>query len=323
MLSYVLNGIWHYRRINVVVLVAVAISTAVIGGSLIVGDSVRFSLQRMTQQRLGQITHVMHSPRFFRQAFVAEMSDASNAIANTETPSDGQVIESRILAPAILVTGSVEARNDAGGIRRAGSVTLLGVDESGWRLLENGGIPSPTDGNVVLGFRTAQELKAAEGDEVSVWVEVPASVPRDSLLGERDDLHVEIVLTVSSVIPETVGASRFDLNPGQQLPYNAFLPLTTLQERLGLQALEESPRNPVAKPGKVNCVLAGYPIDKSLLENVTSERRSQLVSAAEELADANAAASDELAKPLARRINYPRPDNIFVHHLAEAAAFRC
>jgi putative ABC transport system permease protein len=302
MLSYVMNGIWHYRRINVVVLVAVAISTAVIGGSLIVGDSVRFSLRRMTQQRLGQITHVMHAPRFFRQALVTEMSDTGVAVANAESSSGEQVIESRLLVPAILVTGSVEAKDDSGGIRRAGSVTLLGVDASGWRLLENGGVPSPPDGNVVLGFRTAQELKVVEGDEVSIWVEVPASVPRDSLLGERDDLHVEIVLTVSSVIPETIGASRFDLNPGQQLPYNAFLPLTTLQERLGLYAVEASPRNPVAKSAKVNCVLAGYPINESLLENVTPDQRTQLVSAAENLADASAAATDELDEVISQHL---------------------
>ena len=302
MLTYVLNGIWHYRRINVVVLVAVAISTAVIGGSLIVGDSVRFSLRRMTQQRLGQITHVMNSRRFFRQALVAEMSETDRAFANTGTASGDQIIEGRFLAPAILVTGSVEARNNDGFIRRAGSVTLLGVNESGWRLLENGGVPSPQDGKIVLGFRTAQELRVDEGDDVSVWVEVPASVPRDSLLGERDDLHVEIVLTVSSVIPETVGASRFDLNPGQQLPYNAFLPLVTLQERLGLQAVEASRRTPVAKPRKVNCVLAGYPIVQSSLAIATPEQRTKLILAAEELADGNAAATDDLNENISQHL---------------------
>ncbi|MEO2018546.1 MAG: ABC transporter permease [Fuerstiella sp.] len=305
MLSYVLNGIWHYRRINVVVLVAVAISTAVIGGSLIVGDSVRFSLRRMTQQRLGQITHVMNSPRFFRQALVAEMAAADSersAVANTEDSTDEQIIESRLLAPAILVTGSVEAKIGDHGIRRAGSVTLLGVDESAWRLLENGGIQSPQDREVVLGFRTAQELEVDEGDKVSVWVEVPASIPRDSLLGERDDLHVEMALTVSAVIPETVGASRFDLNPGQQLPYNAFLSLATLQDRLGLQSVEAGPRNPVAKPGRVNCVLAGYPIAKLLLASATGKERTTLTLVAEGLADGMAATSDGLHEVLLQHL---------------------
>ncbi len=300
MLSYVLNGVWHYRRTNVVVLVAVAISTAVIGGSLIVGDSVRFSLRRMTQQRLGQITHVMNSPRFFRQALVAEMSEVAGIVGTPEDSADAQVIESRHLAPAILLTGSVEATISERRLRRAGSVTLLGVDESAWQLLENGGIRTPQNREIVLGFRTAQELQVDKGDEVSIWVEVPASIPRDSLLGERDDLHVEMVLTVSAVVPETVGASRFDLNPGQQLPYNAFLPLATLQERLGLQSVEASRRNPVAKPGKVNCILAGFPIVQSLLTSAAGEQRTKLIAAAEKLADGNAAASDELNEAISQ-----------------------
>ena len=241
MLSYILKGVWHYRRINVVVMVAVAISTAVIGGSLIVGDSVRYSLRRMTEQRLGDITDVLHSPRFFRQQLVEEIR------------------EGRIVAPAILVTGSIERPTGDSDIRRAGSVTLLGVDDAGWSLLENGGLDAPVDREVVLGYRTAAELQADVGDEVSVWVEVPSSIPRDSLLGEREDVNMEMVMTVSAVIPEDVGASRFDLNPGQQLPYSAFLPLATLQERLGLEAIEVSKRSPVPKPARVNTILASVP----------------------------------------------------------------
>ena len=234
-------------------MLAVAISTAVIAGSLIVGDSVRYSLRQMTEERLGQITHVLHAPVFFRQALNSEMQLPDDA---TSTPDAGP---SGTMAAAILVTGSVEAKTADARLRRAGSVTLLGIDNTGWQLLKNGGLSAPVDREVVLGFRTAQELQAKVGDEVSVWVEVPTSIPRDSLLGERDDVNVELVLTVSAIIPEDVGASRFDLNPGQQLPYNAFLPLLTLQQRLGLEAVEVSRRSPLAKPAKVNTILVGGP----------------------------------------------------------------
>lgn len=254
MFAFILNGIRHYRRINLVVMLAVAISTAVIGGSLIVGDSVRYSLRRMTEQRLGRITEVVHSPRFFRQALVTELS-----IPEAEAAVNGEASAppARGFAPAILVNGGVEVSVDPKDIRRAGAVTLLGVDDAGWQLLENGGLKVPEDRQIVLGYRTAQELRVEEGNQVSVWVEVPSSIPRDSLLGERDEVNVELVLTVSAVIPEQVGASRFDLNPGQQLPFNAFLPLATLQERLGLEAVEVSRRSPVAKPAMINTILAG------------------------------------------------------------------
>lgn len=262
MFSYALKGLWHYRRINVVVLVAVAISTAVIGGSLIVGDSVRYSLQRMTQQRLGQITHILQSPRFFRAELVSDISgvDGWKPEVGAELTEAG--IGAATAAPAILLTGSVETQASAEtSLRRAGSVTLLAVDAAGWSLLDHGGAVVPVEREIVLGYRTAQELQVKAGDDVSVWVEVPASIPRDSLLGERSEVTVEMVLTVSAVLAEDAGASRFDVNLGQQLPYNAFLPLTTVQERLGLEEVVAGRRNPVAKPARVNSALVGFPVD--------------------------------------------------------------
>lgn len=248
MWRYVWRGIWHYRRLNVVVMCAVAISTTVIAGSLIVGDSIRHSLRTMTEQRLGRITHVLHSPRFVREQLA---EDVAEHLAD----------DTRALTPAILLPSSIERTVDADNLRRAGSVALTGLTEAGWALLENGGLAAPGDREIVLGWKTAQELNAEVGQEVSVWVEIPASIPRDSLLGDRDEVNVEIVATVSAVIPEDVGASRFDLNPGQQLPYNAFVSLATLQERLGLDAVVASRRNPVSRPARVNAVLCGHTQD--------------------------------------------------------------
>ena len=109
----------------------------------------------------------------------------------------------------------------------------------------------------MLGFRTATELNASVGDTVSVWVELPSSIPRDSLLGERENISLEMVLTVEGVLPESAGASRFSLQPAQQLPYNAFVSLSTFQQRLNLESREASRRNPIARPARVNTILVG------------------------------------------------------------------
>lgn len=237
MFTTILRSLFFYRRINVVVALAVAISTAVIGGAMIVGDSVRYSLRQMTRQRLGDITHVIHG-RFVREQLSADLADNSGLT----------------VAPAILVTAGLERQHDD-SIRRAGSVEVSGVNDAAWQFLETDGIAAPTGTDVVLGFRTAQELNASVGDTVSMWVELPASIPRDSLLGDREDTSAEIQLTVREILPETAGASRFTLNPGQQLPRNAFMSLVTLQERLDLQAAARSKRNPVARQAMVNTLL--------------------------------------------------------------------
>ncbi|MEZ6123152.1 MAG: FtsX-like permease family protein [Planctomycetaceae bacterium] len=259
MLTSVLNGLWHYRRVNAVVMLAVAISTAVIAGSLIVGDSVRFSLKRLTQQRLGQVTHVVRSGRFFRQDLVGEISDDEGWKPAAEVAESATGPAEAVCVPVIQATCSIDRAGTGDELHRAGSVSLTALTPDGWQLLENAGIAPPTDQQVVLGFRTAEELQASPGDEITVWVEIPASIPRDSLLGDREEQTAELVLTVAAVLSESAGASRFDLNPGQQLPHNAFMALETLQQRLGLESLEVSKRQPVARPARVNGMLIGFP----------------------------------------------------------------
>ncbi|MCH2200851.1 MAG: ABC transporter permease [Fuerstiella sp.] len=237
MVSPVLRSVFYYRRVNVIVALAVAISTAAIGGAMIVGDSVRHSLRQMTRLRLGKVTHVVHG-RFVREQLAADIAEHSGAM----------------VAPAVTVSAGMELQQQTIS-RRVGSVTVTGVDRSAWNLLDTADTSVPVDNDIVLGFRTARELGIRRGDSVSVWVELPSAIPRDSLLGEREEISAELQFVVRDILPETAGASRFTLNPGQQLAKNAFVSLHTLQERLEIQATERSRRNLTAKPALVNTLL--------------------------------------------------------------------
>ena len=271
MFKLLIESIWHYRRISVVVIIAVTISTAVIGGSLIVGDSIRFSLKRMTQQRLGQVTHVMHSGLFFREDLAADIQKGLPSEANPESATE---LQDAVVVPAMLVTGSMELEKSEDQLLRVGSVSVVGLTSEGWNLLDNSGVPAAEGRSVVLGYRTANELGAKPGDEVSLWMEIPSSIPRDSLLGERSEVTTELVLEVTAILPENVGASRFDLNPGQQLPFNAFVDLAIVQERLGLEKTEISRRSKIAKPARINALLAGFS-SKSPASNTDHEAAMQ------------------------------------------------
>ena len=70
-------------------MLAVAVSTAVIGGSLIVGDSVRASLRQMTLSRLGGISHILHSPRFVREQLADETVEVESGFVAEVTRSSG------------------------------------------------------------------------------------------------------------------------------------------------------------------------------------------------------------------------------------------
>ncbi|MEI6539631.1 MAG: hypothetical protein WCO86_08915, partial [Planctomycetota bacterium] len=279
MINFILRSMLFYRRSHLVVMMAVAVSTAVIGGSLIVGDSVRASLRQMTLSRLGGISHVLHSPRFVREQLAEELSKSSVPLVKTSHT-----------APGLLFPGSVEKKTADGQLRRAASVSILGLRESDWAMFDSRDVAAPKDSGIVLGFRTAIELSAVVGDSVSVWVELPSSIPRDSLLGERENISLEMVLTVEGVLPESAGASRFSLQPAQQLPYNAFVSLSTFQQRLNLEALEASRRNPVARPARINTILVG-----SDQRSAGSDIRSDTALAALMKTDADHAASLQIA----------------------------
>src|SRR5580704_9834361 len=68
----VVQSLFHYWRTNLAVLLGVIAGTAVIGGALIVGDSVKASLRQMTLDRLGKIDFALSGPRFVRE----ELSDS-------------------------------------------------------------------------------------------------------------------------------------------------------------------------------------------------------------------------------------------------------
>jgi ABC-type antimicrobial peptide transport system permease subunit len=170
--------------------------------------------------------------------------------------------------PAALTRAAGEGRRT-----RAGGVNVYGVEATFWGLLRAEGISIPTGNEVVLNRRAAEQLGAQVGDSVSLVIEIPASIPRDSLLGDRDETVTELVLTVSAIAADASTPGRFGLNPSQQLPLNAFVPLDRLQEQLGLSEVKPTRRNPVAKPARVNALFlssnSGRALDAAEAEAAT------------------------------------------------------
>lgn len=225
-------------------MLGVVAGAAVIGGALIVGDSVKFSLRQMTLERLGQIDLALSGPRFFREELAKNLSSQWRSGAG----SGSQVKE---FAPAIIMQAAVQTQSGQ-SVRRAGKVNVYGFDERAWSLIETRDIPRPLDANVVLNAMAAEAIDAKVGDEITVWIELPAIVPRDTLMGNKDNDSKEISLTVSAIAPESSGLAKLGLQPTQALPLNAFVDLRLLQDRLGMDEVKPSRRDPIGKPARAN-----------------------------------------------------------------------
>lgn len=202
-----LRSLRHHWRSLLAVSLGAAVGTAVLTGSLIVGDSMRASLRDLTLERLGRVDHALVAARMFREQLAADLN----------------------AAPAILLRGS--AVTDSA---RAGQVNVLGVDDRFWRLADPPSeIQNLSGDQVLLNDTLARELGAKAGDRVLLRFEKPSAVPRDSVLGRRSEVVATVPLTVAGVLPAR-GVGRFSLQANQQLPRNAFVPLATLQRALKL-----------------------------------------------------------------------------------------
>ena len=222
----------YHRGIHIAVALGVAVGTAVLAGALLVGDSVRGSLRSLTLDRLGAIDYALVTDRYFREALAEELADGDKLYSSIDK-----------VAPAVLIRGSLQSA-DSGA--RASRVNIHGVDERFWSLFETAAelfeteAPLPEGRQLVLNEALAREVGAKAGDALLVRFQTDTLVPSESVMGRKADNVRTLRLTAATVLPDR-GIGRFGLSPSQQLPYNVFVPMATLQRALG-------------QPGRANAI---------------------------------------------------------------------
>src|SRR4051794_14555835 len=104
----------HYWKSHLGLLLGVFLTSAILCGSLLVGDSVRASLRLAADQRLGKIdSGILGGDRWFTE----DLAKGAKA------------------APVILLKAAVTA---SGGEVRANGVQILGVESGFWKLSPSG-----------------------------------------------------------------------------------------------------------------------------------------------------------------------------------------
>jgi ABC-type lipoprotein release transport system permease subunit len=225
------NLTYHWRG-NSAVALGVAVGTAVLTGALLVGDSLRVSLHDLTLRRLGWVDQSMVTPDFFRQEVADGLRSAQAA---------GRIAPVLLLQATAAVAPASETAPPGPTARQ---VWLIGIDEA---FLEGGG-KLPDSGTLTLNSVLAEALHAGPGSKVTLRLQKPSAVPRESLLGRKEAGEVidDWTLPVGQVLDERAAADHFSLRPGLEAPRNAYVRLADLQKRLG-------------KPGRVNALLVGDP----------------------------------------------------------------
>jgi len=213
------KNILFYRRSHLGALSGAAISTAILIGALVIGDSIRYSLKQLVYDRLGRTEYALQTgERFVRQ----ELADDLSRTLNCDT------------APLLQTRGMVIVE---GGAKRINQVQVIGVDE---RFGIIGNCPefyqSLTSNEIIINQRLADQLEVQSGDQVLIRLENLDAMPKEAPLATDRDLSIARRYMIKH-IAESHQFGRYSLQTDQVEPFNVFVVLDELAQALELEEL--------------------------------------------------------------------------------------
>ena len=211
-LQYIFKTFAHYFKANLLVALGVAISTMVLTGSLIIGDSVRYSLEQATFSRLGETTHLVSVvERYFRQEMAAEIELDNPEIKAT---------------PILLLEGIAVAD---GGQLRANKVQIVGVNSDFTEVAKSSLFAELQDNEIAISQNLAERLQITEGDNILVRIKKASLIPMNAPFISDEETSVSLRASVKKVVQrEEMG--RFSLKNSQTAPYNIFVSIGRLNQ---------------------------------------------------------------------------------------------
>jgi ABC-type antimicrobial peptide transport system permease subunit len=246
-----IRSLRYYWRTNVGVVLGLAVSTVILVGSLLVGDSVRYSLLRLAELRVGRVEYAVTTGDRFAMADLADRMESRLG--------DGVVA-----APVLMAMGSVGLPSAE---RRISGVQVLGVDErfgalapEAWPVTED-----QLRGKVFFSEALAKTMPVQPGEALLFRLGRAGAIPMDAPLSSDQDTIVAWRLEYGGVVPDGQ-FGRFHMQANQIAPLNAFVSLTELGEQID-------------RPQRCNLVLLGKASDseKATVELTTDAVRTALL----------------------------------------------
>jgi len=213
----VIRNLRHYWQQHLSVIAGAALCSMVLVGALIVGDSVKSTLRRLADERIGKAdVALLATDGFFREEL------AQNVVERM----GGEVV----VAPVVVTRGNLSLPDGSYGVR---NVQVLGVDERFWKLAPDPDAKPPFEsGNFFANERLHIRFKGWAQDRLVLRVEEPGLFSRDApLSGERDNKFVSFNKKLGGSV-SAEGFGRFGLQGNQREPLTLFVPLKLLQNRM-------------------------------------------------------------------------------------------
>jgi len=212
----ILKSARFYRKLNLTIILGIALSTAILVGALIIGDSVKYSLQQITVQRLGKTSQVITAgERLFGQQLATELAEKTG----TET--------------AALLRANGFGVIDGGNLR-INQLAVWGVDATIGNFASYPELFQLQNNEVAINENLASLSGLMVGDEFLLRLNKLNTFPANTPFVSDEETTVSFRVSVARILkPEELG--NFNLQNIQSAPRNVFLNLQWLNEQMGLQ----------------------------------------------------------------------------------------
>jgi len=251
----------HYFGNNLATSAGIAITTAIICGSLIIGDSLKNSLVQIVNYRLGETTHTITSgDRIFTQKLAKRLEEQAAPVLKTEAIASIQ-----------------------GGVFRVNKVQVWGIDST-FSTLQGTGFPAYiSEDEAIISLNLSKQLNLKVGDEFFIRINKTGPIPGNTPFVSENDQTVSRSVTVKSIVGKEQ-SGQFNLQISQTAPFNIFVNISWLNQLMGLhgkanlvllktdkniETLQQEVRKAFSL-GDVNLLISPNSIDGSSM--ITSER---------------------------------------------------
>ncbi|WP_321285916.1 ABC transporter permease [uncultured Sunxiuqinia sp.] len=213
-LKYALKSWLHYWKLNLTIVLGVALSAAILFGAFIIGDTVKYSLQQITLQRLGETNWVVTGgERLFRADLASEIVTESNE------------------ATSILFANGMAVLN--GGQARAGQLQVWGVENGFNGFVGVDSLYTFNGNEAVINAQLAEVLGVNLGEEILLRVNKQSTFPANTPFVSADESMVSFRVKVKAIAGQNE-TGNFNLQNIQSVPKNVFLSLDFLNRQMDL-----------------------------------------------------------------------------------------
>lgn len=196
MFCYIVSTLKHYKKSYLLLIIAVALATAVIFGALCLGGSVKGSLRLLAEQKVGHIDYVFHGgDRYF-----------------TTQLEEGVETSGELLGATVMQLPGI-AVNQQSGVT-LNTVTINGISNDFWGLMVKDPVISLSGNSIAINKMFASRLSLKIGDQLLIKIDQPGFLPKDAPLSKGNAEIIALQVVVMAILDNEEGGI-FGLNTNQ------------------------------------------------------------------------------------------------------------